>query len=489
MEPHRQQPELDSFYHLAPPDTGATLCRGTACFVARHLDAARWIRACAQTPRVYCLGKCYLAPASVADDGRPHVEVRSRRAVVLRNVAAGGVATLDEYTRCEGYRALEAVLRRRPEDVVSAVESSELRGRGGAGFPAGRKWRAVAAERAEVKYVVANADEGDAGAYIDRFIMEDDPHCLLEAMTIAAYAVGARAGYIYLRKEYPHAHAVLKQALSEARGAGLLGERILDSDFSFNVELVSGQGSYLCGEETAMLNAIEGVRPEVRTRPPYPTQHGLYGRPTLVNNVETLAGVPWIVLHGAGAYRALGFSHSRGTKVVSLNSLFQRPGLYEIEFGMTVREIVEDLGGGLRAGELKGVVIGGPLAGIIPPHLLDTAFGYQELEAIGAGVGHGGVIAFDRHTSIVELVQHVFSFGAYESCGKCTPCRLGTARIERIFADVAARGRVPLSAKAEWENIITALAETNFCGHGTGLAQFAASALRHYGEELHACFA
>lgn len=253
--------------------------------------------------------------------------------------------------------------------------------------------------------------------------------------------------------------------------------------------LTVGRGSYLCGEETALLNATEGLRPEVRTRPLYPAEHGLFGCPTLVNNVETLAAVPWIVEHGPEAFRALGLPTSSGTKVVSLNSLFSRPGLYEVEFGVSVRHIIEDLGGGLRSGTLKGVIIGGPLAGVIPPSLLDTVFGLDELHAIGAGVGHGGVVAFDERTGIPDLVHHVFDFGAYESCGKCTPCRLGARRIEQLFSRIATGAQATSVERAEWLELIHTLAATSLCGHGTGLAEFAASIVKYYAHELAPCFA
>ena len=223
-------------------------------------------------------------------------------------------------------------------------------------------------------------------------------------------------------------------------------------------------------------------------RPPYATESGLLGHPTLMNNVETLVNVPWIVQHSGEAYRQLGYSQSRGTKAVSLNSLFQRPGLYEVEFGVSVRHIVEELGGGLRSGSLKGVIIGGPLAGVIPPHLLDTPFGFEELHAIGASVGHGGIVAFDDHTSIPELVHHIFSFGAYESCGKCTPCRLGSRRIEEIFRRVVTTGATSLADSLEWQQVVAALNWTSLCGHGIGLGEFAESVLSHYRKELEPCF-
>ena len=292
---------------------------------------------------------------------------------------------------------------------------------------------------------------------------------------------------MYVRKEYPQARAALASAIVEARTAGILGERLLGRGPAFDVEIFDGEGSYVCGEETALLNAIEGRRPEVRARPPYPAEHGLHGRPTLVDNVETLASVPWILRHGGAAYGALGHGTSRGTKVVSLNSLFVRPGLYEVEFGMPVSEIVDGLGGGLTTGELRGVLIGGPLAGILPAHLLDTPFAVDELRRVGADVGHGGVVAFDERTSIAELVHHVFRFGAFESCGKCTPCRVGARRVEDRFAAALAGEPGPAGASAEWHEIVDALAATSLCGHGTGLAAFARSALERFGEELTEC--
>ncbi len=479
-------PEIESFYHLGGCDLRGRACQGTACFVARE--------SCGEAqpsgdPRVYCLGRCFEAPAIGLPGARPRIEVHAREAVVLARLVNGGARTLDAYRATGGYRALEKALTAPPETVLAAIDRSGLRGRGGAGFPAGRKWRSAARQTASPKYLIANADEGDAGAYIDRFLLEDDPHALIEGLLLAAHAIGASRGWIYLRHEYPAAKTVLDQALAEARAAGLLGPRILGSDLRFDLEVVIGHGSYVCGEETALQHSIEGRRPEVMARPPYPTESGLFGQPSVTNNIETLVNVPWIIAHGPEAYRALGLSDSRGTKVVSLNSLFAKPGLYEVEFGVPVRDIVENLGGGLRADALKGVIIGGPLNGILPPHLLDTPFGFEELAAVGAGVGHGGVIAFDARTSIAALVRHLFSFAAYESCGKCTPCRLGSRRVEDIFNCITTDNRAPKPAAAEWRNIVSALRRTSLCGHGTGLGIFAESVLRHYDEELAACFA
>ena len=481
--------DIDSFYHLRSGLAPEQACSGLACYVGRCDDSSRWQESSERFPRLYCLGKCYRAPARATDTERPPVAIHAREAVIARNLGDNATPALETYRARGGYRALDFALRRTPEEIIRTVEASELRGRGGAAYPTGRKWRAVSRQAASEKSVVANADEGDPGAYIDRFILEDNPHGLIEALAIAGYAVGARRGYIYVRAEYPDAARRLSTAIEDARRERLLGAPLFGTDFSFDLRLEIGRGGYVCGEETALLNAIEGRRPEVRVRPPYPADFGLFGRPTLINNVETLAAIPWIVEHGADAYRRLGCSTSRGTKVLSLNSLFRRPGLYEVEFGVSVRQIVEELGGGIKSGQLKGVIIGGPLAGVIPPSLLDTPLGFDELRAIGADVGHGGVVAFDERTSIAELVHHVFEFGAFESCGKCTPCRLGTRHVERIFRRIVGGAQASRADDDEWRELIRTLAATSLCGHGSGLAEFAASIVRHYPADLHSCFA
>ena len=481
-------PEIPSFYHLPGSPDAALSCQGLACFVARHTHPERWRVATDQTTRVHCLGKCYAAPASSEDADRPRIEVASRESIVLGRLVKGGAPTLAAYRTLGGYRAVERALNLPPDRLVDEVERSGLRGRGGAAFPAGRKWRTVSAQHSPQKYVVANGDEGDPGAYIDRFLMEDDPHAIVEAMVIAALAVQARTGFIYVRAEYPTAFRRIEAALAEARAETILGPRILGSRHAFDIEVVSGHGSYLCGEETALLNALEGNRPEVRVRPPYPASHGLFGQPTLVHNVETLVNIPWIVLHGGDAYAALGYSASRGTKVLSLNSLFERPGLYEVDLGTPVRQVVEDLGGGPSTGAMTGVLIGGPLAGVIPPGLLDTPLAFEELRAIGASVGHGGVVAVNEDTTIPELVHHVFAFGASESCGKCTPCRLGSRRIEQLFAPRPGTPAEP-TARETWQTLITTLADTSLCGHGSGLGEFAASIERYYAKDVDRCFA
>lgn len=477
-----------SFYHLAGLQTENVACAGLACFVARRRHPEVYQKACGQTALVSCLGECFAAPRPNFAELRPAIQIVSPKAVILEGLAQGPARELKTYTERGGYGALQKAIRSQPGEILNAVLYSELRGRGGAGFSTGSKWQTVAKQASVSKYVIANADEGDAGSYIDRMLMEDDPHRLIEAMVLAGYAVGAGEGIIYLRKEYPLAQKCLTAALSEARSAGILGKSVLETDFCFEITIVTGEGSYVCGEESALLNSIEGKRPEPRAKPPYVAESGLYGNPTLVNNVETLAAIPWIIRHGGAAYHELGFSKSRGTKVVCLNSLFARPGLYEVEFGIPVRHILEDLGGGLAEGKLAGVLIGGPLAGVLPPSLLDVPFGFEELRGVGASVGHGGVIAFDESTSIAELVHHVFAFAAFESCGKCTPCRLGTRRVEEIFGSVVKEGKASTHTQQEYVQISEALRQASFCGFGTGLAEFARSVSVHYPQELAACF-
>jgi NADH:ubiquinone oxidoreductase subunit F (NADH-binding) len=419
----------------------------------------------------------------------PVIELHCEQPVVLQGVPGAEAKTLAGYKRFRGYEGLAKALQGAPDAIVEAIEASQLRGRGGAGFPAGKKWRSVDEQPGQIKSVVANADEGDHGSYIDRFIMEFAPHRLIEALIIAGYAVGANQGYIYLRKEYPLAKVSLEAALEEARDAGWLGESVAGTPFEFEIDLVIGQGSYVCGEETSLLNSIEHRRPEVRARPPYPTEEGLFGMPTLVNNVETLSSVPWIVLNGGEAYAEMGHSTSRGTKAVSLSSLFNRPGLYEIEFGMPLREILYDLGGGLKTGEFKAVMVGGPLAGLIHPDEFDVPFAFDEMQAIGAAVGHGGIVGFDQNTSMAELLAHIFTFGAAESCGKCTPCRVGSRRAEQIFRKMAAGQPLSPGEQAEMDAVTEAMRKTSLCGHGTGLGEVAQSVFQKFSEELQPCFA
>jgi NADH:ubiquinone oxidoreductase subunit F (NADH-binding) len=479
-QPVARADETSSFFHLDGVQVDGLACCGTACFVARHRDPDRWAEAELAPAPLRCAGSCHVAPALGGDQVRPAVVSATSTAIVLERIVAGPVAGLAGYRAAGGYDALETARSAGPDQVVQAIDASMLRGRGGAAFGAGRKWRAVRAAAAAGldAVVVVNADEGDPGAYIDRRLLEDDPHAVLEGAAIAAHAVGARTAIVYVRAEYPTARAAIATAAQEATAAGALGE--------LDVSIVDGHGSYVCGEETALIEAIEGRRPRVRPRPPYPAERGLHGRPTLVHNVETLVAVPWIVRHGGDAYAALGAGTSRGTKALSLNSLFARPGIYEVELGVPVRHVVEDLGGGLTDGALAGVIIGGPLAGVLPPARLDTPLTVDDLRAAGADLGHGGVVAFDEGTTVMALARHVFAFGAAESCGTCTPCRVGAGEVEGLLTS-ALGGAVSPAPRARFDEVVAALASTSLCGHGTGLAAFARSLVRHYPEEVARC--
>jgi len=327
------------------------------------------------------------------------------------------------------YGSLSTALRAAPERILNAIEQSGIRGRGGAGFPTGRKWRACAQAPGDSRYIIANGDEGDPGSFIDRELMECDPHSILEGMILAAHAVGAREGIVFIRSEYPKAIETMQRATADARAAGMLGPSVAGTTLSFDVRVVRGMGSYVCGEETALLNAVEGQRGEARPRPPYPAEHGLFGRPTVVDNVETLVNIPWIVRHGAAAYRAMGTTECPGTKALCLNHGFARPGIVEVEFGTSLRHVIEELAGGAASGhELEAVLLGGPMGSFVQPPSWDVPVCIDAMAAQGIRLGHGGMVAIPRGTDFTSMLHHFLQFMAEESCGKCVPCRLGTKR-------------------------------------------------------------
>jgi formate dehydrogenase iron-sulfur subunit len=353
--------------------------------------------------------------------------------------------SLEEYRAHGGLAGLEKALAMTPEAIVGEVVTSGLRGRGGAGFPTGIKWRTVAATAAPQKYVVCNADEGDSGTFADRMIMEGDPFLLIEGMAIAAIAVGATRGFIYIRSEYPHAIAVMAAAIERASHAGIIGPHINGSASDFKIEVRVGAGAYVCGEETSLLESLEGRRGVVRAKPPLPAHQGLFGRPTAVNNVLSFAAVPWIIANGARAYAEFGIGRSRGTTPIQLAGNVRRGGLFEAGFGLTLGELVEDIGGGTATGRpVRAVQVGGPLGAYFPPALFDTPFDYEAFAARDGLIGHGGIVVFDDSVDMAAQARFAFQFCALESCGKCTPCRVGAVRgaevVERIMAgtDVAA---------------------------------------------------
>ena len=347
--------------------------------------------------------------------------------------------SLDDYRAHEGFEGLATALKMKPQDIVSAITDSGLRGRGGAAFPTGIKWQTVLDTESEQKYVVCNADEGDSGTFVDRMIMEGDPFMLIEGMTIAALAVGATQGYIYIRFEYPQAITVMEQALEMAGAASYIGEDILQSGESFHLEVRKAAGAYICGEETSMLESLEGKRGVVRYRPPMPAIEGLFGRPTIVNNLVSLATVPDILVKGADYYQQLGRGRSRGTLTVQLAGNIKRAGLLEVPFGISLREILQDFGGGSASGRpIKAVQAGGPLGAYIPESEFDTPMDYEAFKEIGSMLGHGGLVVFDDSVDLGEMARFAMEFCAIESCGKCTPCRIGAVRgvevIDRIRA-------------------------------------------------------
>lgn len=500
------------FSMLQKGESRIHVCVGTACFAScgdahvKALEASTGTKLGETSANgkvslepVYCLGLCNAAPSVLVDrhtdDGvhvrtvlgnvdaekakrildhetlaepepRPRIENRAPEAIVLRNMVEGADATTLEKARARGaYAVYESAPE--PARVLEEVTRSMLRGRGGAGFSTAQKWKFAAAQPAGEKWVVCNADEGDPGSYIDKWLLELDPHAILEGMALAARAIGATHGAIYIRSEYPRAVDVMRRAAKEANAIFR----------NFEVHVVEGAGSYVCGEETALLHSIEGLRGMVTARPPFPAVKGVFEKPTVVNNVETLANVPWIVARGGDAYEKLGAGKSRGTKAISLNDLFVNPGLYEISLGIPLREILYDIGGGLRSGKaIKAVQIGGPLGGVLPASLFDTPFGFEELDAVGGLLGHGGIVAFDEDTDMRAVAKHLFEFGDDESCGKCFPCRIGMHR-----------GREMMNGKPDLP-LLNELLETmrygSLCAHGGGLPIAIESIVKHWPEEL-----
>ena len=404
--------------------------------------------------------------------------------VALRNCGVINPESLDEYIANDGYQALAKCLTEyTPEQVIQVVTDSGLRGRGGGGFPTGRKWALTAPNQAPQKYVVCNADEGDPGAFMDRSVLEGDPHCLIEAMAIAGYAIGATMGYVYVRAEYPIAVRRLQIAIDDAREAGLLGKDIFGSGFDFDMEIRLGAGAFVCGEETALMTSIEGNRGEPRPRPPYPAVKGLYGCPTVENNVETFANIPQIILKGADWFASMGTEKSKGTKVFALGGKIKHTGLVEIPMGTTLREIVEEIGGGIPNGKtFKAAQTGGPSGGCIPASLIDTPVDYDNLIAIGCMMGSGGLIVMDEDTCMVDMAKFFLEFTVDESCGKCTPCRVGTKRLlEKL--DKITSGKGTLEDIDDLEALCYYIKENSLCGLGQTAPNPVLSTLRFFRDE------
>lgn len=392
---------------------------------------------------------------------------KKQKRVALRNCGVIDPENINEYIAMDGYQALAKCLTEyTPDEVIQIVKDSGLRGRGGGGFPTGLKWSFTRKNQADQKYVVCNADEGDPGAFMDRSVLEGDPHCIVEAMAICGYATGATEGYIYVRAEYPIAVKRLQIAIDSARELGLLGKNIFDSGFDFDLHIRLGAGAFVCGEETALMTSIEGNRGEPRPRPPFPAEKGLFGKPTTENNVETFANIPQIILHGAESFASMGTERSKGTKVFALGGNIKHTGLVEIPMGTTLREIVEDIGGGIPNGrKFKAAQTGGPSGGCIPASLMDTEIDYDNLTAIGCMMGSGGLIVMDDSNCMVDIAKFFLDFTVDESCGKCSPCRIGTRRMQEILEKIIA-GKATLEDLDKLEELAHYIKENSLCGLG-----------------------
>lgn len=409
---------------------------------------------------------------------------KKQKRIALKNCGVIDPENIDEYIAFDGYKALEKCLfEMQPNEVIETVKASGLRGRGGAGFPTGKKWEFTAAAKGDPKYVVCNADEGDPGAFMDRSILEGDPHCVVEAMMIAGYAIGADKGYIYVRAEYPIAVQRFQKAIDQAREYGILGKNIWGTNFSFDLEVRLGAGAFVCGEETALLESIEGKRGQPRLKPPFPANSGLWGKPTLINNVETYANITKIILNGADWYASIGTENSKGTKVFALGGNVVNTGLVEVPMGTTLREIVYDIGGGIPNGrKFKAAQTGGPSGGCIPFEHLDTPIDYESLAQIGSMMGSGGLIVMDDSKCMVNIAKFYLEFTVDESCGKCTPCRIGTKRMQEILQKIC-DGKGTKEDLDKLETLANNIKRASLCGLGQTAPNPVLSTMKYFKDE------
>lgn len=412
--------------------------------------------------------------------------LKRQQRLTFARVGVTDPLSLDDYQRHGGWQGARKALQMAPNAVVAEVTASGLRGRGGAAFPTGIKWQTVLNAPADRKYVACNADEGDSGTFSDRMIMEGDPYCLIEGMLIAAYAVGAGKGFIYVRSEYPHAIQTLNLALQHARTAGWLGTNIQGSGFAFDIEVRKGAGAYICGEETSMLESLEGKRGQVRAKPPLPAIHGLFGKPTVVNNVVSLATVPFVLAEGAAAYRDYGMGRSAGTLPFQLAGNIRQGGLVEVAFGTTLRELLYDFGGGSASGRpLRAVQVGGPLGAYLPESQWDVPIDYEAYAGIAAMVGHGGIVAFDDTVDMAHMARYAMEFCAIESCGKCTPCRIGAVRGVEVMDGIIANRAVPQEHRFTLlRDLCDTMVDGSLCALGGMTPYPVVSALEHFPEDF-----
>ena len=430
----------------------------------------------------HLMGKTPVEEDAISDEDKLFVSKQQR--VVLRNCGVINPENIDEYIAADGYKAIEKVLKTmKPENVIEEIKVSGLRGRGGAGFPTWFKWNAALQSPGNEKYLVCNADEGDPGAFMDRSVLEGDPHSLIEGMIIGGYAMGATQGVIYCRAEYPLAIKRLEIAMSQAREKGYLGDNIMDSGFSFDLRIKAGAGAFVCGEETALIASLEGERGMPRLKPPFPAQKGYWDKPTDINNVETLANVPWIIYNGGAAFGAMGTEKSKGTKVFALAGKIKKGGLVEVPMGLTLKDVIYDIGGGIKNDrEFKAVQMGGPSGGCIPAHLIDTPVTYEDINKTGAIVGSGGMIVMDEDTCMVDMARYFLNFTRDESCGKCNYCRIGTKRmleiLERITEGKGKDGDIELL-----EELAAKIKDGSMCGLGQTAPNPVLTTLKYFRNE------
>ncbi len=463
------------------------VCVGTSC-VLRGADRIREaLRAHGPVETVHCLGFCDQSPAIANLSGEvhtrcvpgslghtlrrtspaataSHVRALGTEPIVTRRIGAGDFASLSKAVRDGAYGALDAAVRRPAALVLEAVEASGERGRGGGDYSTGAKWRAAARAPHGPRVAIANGDEGDPGSFVDRLLLERDPHGVLEGLALCAYAIGAGEAIVFIRREYPRAIARMQRAIDDANEIGILGPAVCGSAFSLQVRVERGVGRYVCGEETALLNAVEGLRPEVRVRPPYPAERGLGGLPTVINNVETLVNVPWIVARGADAYAALGTAHSHGTKALCLSAAFEAPGVVEVPFGISLLDVIQDAGATVcDDSALFGVLLGGPMGSLLEVSECDVPVFYGAMAERGIRLGHGGLVALPPEVRLQRLLKSLLHFAHDESCGKCLPCRVGSRRALDLF------GEMGIAAAAEIEGLLELMEGTSLCGFGRGI--------------------
>lgn len=494
---------ITAYDFMKPENQGKKiyLCNGSACLCAgtqKELhDKVAAVFDEGEIGHMTCLGRCHENSAfhyggknysGNAIHQLPNIISSEDQSNNTDRYHIGGepkVLTADYGGIAEFTSLLKSALNNEASAVLSEIKASSIRGRGGAGFPMGIKWESCAHEAADEKYIICNADEGDPGAYSDRYLLEERPYFVLFGMMMAGYCTGAQWGLLYIRAEYPESVDIVNKAIEELHKSGLLGEDILGSGFSFDFRVIEAKGAYICGEETALINSIEGNRPEVRTRPPYPTQQGLFNQPTIVNNVETLAAVYWIMQHGGEAYAQYGTERSKGTKLISLDSHFNQPGIYEVEMGLSLSTVIHQYGGGFK-GEVKALHIGGPLGGIVPIHKVDDlTIDFESFGSAGFLLGHASVVSIPKDFPMINYIQHLFDFASFESCGKCFPCRIGTKRALEMTTRAIAGEQID---KALFDDLLDTLEQGSLCAHGGGIPLPVRNALMYFSDEFAGVF-